>query len=262
MKKLLCIALATVILAGCGSSEKKDPTTKWSASKLYSEAKIALDEKNYTQAIEYFEKLEARYPYGQFALSSQLNIAYANYKDGEPAAAIAACDRFIKLHPTHPSVDYAYYLKGLASFNEDTSFLASISNQDMTERGPKAARESFEAFKKLVTLFPKSKYTPDAANRMRYLVNSLASSEVHVAKYYMTRQAYLAAANRAKFAIEQYPQAPAVEQALAIMVKAYDQLGLKDLSADSKRVLDKYYPNSKYLSDTEEKEDKPWWQLW
>lgn len=261
MKKLLYIALATALLAGCGSSEKKDPTTKWSANKLYSEAKFALEDKNYTQAIEYFEKLEARYPYGQYALSAQLNQAYANYKDDEPAAAIAACDRFIKLHPTHPNVDYAYYLKGLASFNEDTGFFASIANQDMTERDPKAARESFEAFKQLTTLFPKSKYTPDALGRMRYLVNSLASHEVGVAKYYMKRQAYVAAVGRAKYAIEQYPQAPAIEEALVVLTAAYDKLGMNELRDDSKRVLDRTFPNSKYLNGEIQK-DKPWWQIW
>lgn len=253
--------MVALLLAGCGSSEKNDPTLKWSANKLYAEAKSELEERNYSRSIEYFEKLEARYPYGQYALSAQLNVAYANYKDNEPAAAIAACDRFIKLHPTHPNVDYAYYLKGLASFNEDTGFFARFSNQDQTQRDPQAARDSFEAFQKLTTLFPNSKYTPDALGRMRYLVNALAANEVHVARYYMKRGAYVAAVNRAKYAIEHYQHAPATEEAMVIMVAGYEKLGMNDLRDDARRVLDKSFPNSKYLNGPQE-EDKPWWQIW
>lgn len=261
MKKVLSSVLVAVLVSACGSTEKADPTISWSAQKLYSEGKSELDDKNYTKAVELFEKLEARYPYGRFAQQSQLYAAYANYKDGEPEAAVAACDRFIKLHPTHPNVDYAYYLKGLANFTEDTSLFGQVANQDMTERDPKAARDSFEAFKQLVTLFPNSKYTPDAVGRMRYLVDALASHEVHVAEYYMKRSAYVAAANRAKYALEHYPQAPAVEEALVVMYGAYDKLGMTDLRDDAKRVLDKNYPNSKYLTGEVQK-DKPWWQLW
>ncbi len=162
MKRILALILL-VLVAGCGLfPETQDETKGWSAQKLYSEAKSEMGDGNYTKAIKYFETLEARYPYGRYAQQSQLEVAYAYFKDNEPISAIAACDRFIKLHPNHPNVDYAYYLKGLANFNEDLGLLGAIANQDLSERDPKAARDSFDAFKELVTRFPGSKYTPDA----------------------------------------------------------------------------------------------------
>jgi outer membrane protein assembly factor BamD len=215
----------------------------------------------YERAIKYYEKLEARYPYGRFAQQAQIEIAYAYYKDNEPSSAIAAADRFIKLHPNHPSVDYVYYLKGLANFNDDLGILGFISNQDMTERDPKAAREAFDAFRDLVQRFPKSKYAPDAVQRMNYLVNALAAHEVHVARYYMKRGAYVAAANRTQYALKSYPQAPANEEGLLIMVKAYDALGMKDLRNYAERVMLKNFPNSDYLKGGPRK-DVPWWQIW
>jgi outer membrane protein assembly factor BamD len=251
-----------VLLGACGIlGEQQDETKGWSAAKLYAEAKAELGNRNYTKAIQYYEKLEARYPYGRFAQQAQIEIAYAYYKDNEPASAIAAADRFIKLHPNHPSVDYVYYLKGLANFNDDLGILGFISNQDMTERDPKAARDAFDAFKELVQRFPNSKYTPDAVARMNYLVNALASHEVHVARYYMKRGAYVAAANRTQYALKTYPQAPANEEGLLIMVKAYDALGMKDLRDDAERVMLKNFPNSVYLKGGPRK-DVPWWQLW
>jgi outer membrane protein assembly factor BamD len=264
MRSLAAVAaLALALLAsGCsGLLTEVDETKDWSPNKLFSEAKNAIADGNFEKGIKYYEKLEARYPYGRYAQQAQLEVAYAYYKQQEPAAAIAACDRFIRLHPTHPSVDYAYYLKGLVNFNEDLGVLGYVADQDLTERDPKAARESFEAFKELVTRFPNSKYAPDATARMKYLVNALAAHEVHVARYYMKRGAFVAAANRAQFAVRTYPDAPANEEALFIMVKAYDALGLNDLRDDSERVMKKNFPNSEYykrgLNRTE-----PWWKLW
>src|SRR4029079_12570079 len=173
------------------------------------------------KAVKYLEKLEARYPYGRFAQQAQLDIAYAHWKAGERALAITAAERFIKLYPNHANVDYAYYLKGLVNFNEGGGLLSFLDNPDLSERDSKATRESFEAFKELSQRFPDSKYTADAQARMRYLVNSLAQYEVHVARYYMKRGAFVAAANRAQFAVRTYPQAPATEEAVFIMVKAY-----------------------------------------
>ncbi len=248
--------------AGCGLlPEVKDETVGWSANKLYAEAKEALNGGSYDKAVKYFEKLESRYPYGRYAQQAQIEIAYAYWKGQEPVSAIAACDRFIKLYPNHDHLDYVYYLKGLITFNEDLGLLGTVSRQDMTERDPKGARESFEAFKELVTRFPDSKYTPDAILRMKYLVNALATLEVHVARYYMRRGAYLAAANRAQYAVKNYAQAPATEEALFIMVKAYDQLGMNELRDDAERVMRKNYPNSEfYVRGLERKE--PWWKLW
>lgn len=252
-----------VLVAACGLLPDADDETKgWSAQKLYKEAKDSLNNGQYEEAIKYFQKLEARYPYGRFAQQAQLEIAYAYYKDSEPAQAIAAADRFIKLHPNHPNVDYAYYLRGLANFNDDLGILGYVSGQDITERDPKAARDAFEAFKDLATRFPQSHYAQDAVARMNYLVNALAAHEIHVARYYMKRSAYVAAANRAQFALKTYPQAPANEEGLVILVRAYDALGMNDLRDDAERVLKRNFPNSPYLKGDPRKSGTPWWQIW
>lgn len=217
---------------------------------------------NYTKAVEYLEKLEARYPYGRYAQQAQIEIAYAYYKDGERASAIAAADRFIKLYPNHPNVDYAYYLKGLVNFNENRGFLSALTSPDMTDRDPKASREAFFAFKEVVTRFPESKYAKDATERMRYLVNALAAYEVHVARYYIKRGAYVAAANRAQFAVKNYPQAPTTEEAVYILVLAYDELGMTTLRDDAKRIMTTNFPNSKYLQPGGYKPSAPWWRIW
>jgi outer membrane protein assembly factor BamD len=263
MRSLASLALLLALfVGGCGLlPEQIDETAGWSANKLYSEAKDALADGAFDKAIKLFEKLESRYPYGRFAQQAQLDIAYAYYKQQEPASAIAACDRFIRLHPNHPNVDYAYYLKGLVNFNEDLGLLGRVSAQDLTERDPKAARESFDALKELVTRFPESRYTPDATARMNYLVNALAAHEVHVADYYMRRGAYVAAANRAQTALKTYPDAPSNEEALFILVKAYDALGMNDLRDDAERVMRKNFPKSGYFERGLNKTE-PWWKLW
>jgi outer membrane protein assembly factor BamD len=265
MKRSLAIIVTLLLawsLGACGWFKDVDETKDWSASKLYSEAKQNLSDRNYDQAVKYYQKLEARYPYGRYAQQAQIEIAYAHYKQGEPALAVAAADRFIKLHPNHPNVDYVYYLKGLANFNEDLGILGLVSNQDMTERDPKAAAEAFDAFKELVNRFPDSKYTPDALARMKYLVNALAAHEVHVARYYLKRGAYVASVNRAQNALKTYPPAPANEEGLVILVKAYDALGMTDLRDDAERVMLKTFPNSPYLKGRGPKRDTAWWQIW
>ena len=256
---LLAVALT---LGGCGLlPEVKDETSGWSAQKLYAEAKDNLNEGNYERAVKLFETLESRYPFGRYAQQAQLEVAYAYYKDNEPISAIAACDRFIKLHPNHPNVDYAYYLKGLANFNDDLGMLGNLIEQDMSERDPQAARDAFISFKELVTRFPDSKYAEDSRARMNYLLNALASNEVHVAKYYMKRQAWVAAANRAREVLKNYPDAPALEEALAIMVVAYDKLQLTNLRDDTLRVMNLNFPNSKYAKGVDLK-GRPWYSIW
>jgi outer membrane protein assembly factor BamD len=256
-----------LLLSACGllSKDVKD-SKNWSASKYYSEAKSELNEGNYGGAIKLFEALEARYPYGRFAQQAQLEVAYAYYKDGEQATAIAAADRFIKLHPNHTNVDYAYYLKGLSNFNDDLGLMGIVSekilNQDMSERDPKASRESFENFKELVSRYPKSKYTPDAVQRMKHLVNVVALNEVQVARYYMKRGGYVAAANRAQYALKEYPQTPATEEALFIMMKAYDALGMTDLRDDAHRVMKINFPDSRFFADSTGESGEPWWRFW
>ena len=238
-----------------------DETAGWSAQRLYGEAKDAMASRNYATAIKYLEKLEARYPYGRFAQQAQLEVAYAYWKENDRASAVAAADRFIKLYPDHPNVEFAYYLKGLINFNENTGLFTRFADTDLSDRDPKATREAFDAFRELVTRFPKSKYADDGAARMRYLLNSLAQHEVHVARYYMKRGAFVAAANRAQFALKSYPQAPAIEEAVFIMVKAYDALGMDDLRNDADRVMRKNFPESKYLTGKATR-NVPWWKLW
>ena len=255
--------LLGALAAACGMlPDAVDETKGWSAEKLYAEAKDNLNSRNYEQAIKYYEKLEARFPYGRYAQQAQIEIGYAYYKDNEPAQAVTAAERFIKLHPNHPNVDYAYYLKGLANFNEDLGWTGYLSGQDLTERDPKAARDAFEAFKSLVTSFPESRYAPDSLARMNYLVNALASHEIHVARYYMKRGAYVAAANRVQYALKTYPRAPANEEGLVIMVAAYDALGLKDLRDDAERVMRQNFPDSKYLKGDPARSDTSWWRIW
>ena len=258
---LAALAAALLVAACAGSTE--DETAGWSADKLYTEAKDAMASSNWQTAIKYFEKLEARYPYGRYARQAQLEIAYAHWKDTERASAIAAVNRFIKLYPNDPSVDYAYYLKGMINFNENVGLFSGFTSVDMSERDPKAALDAFDAFKELVTRFPESKYAYDSAARMRYLLNALASNEVHVARYYMKRGAYVAAVNRAQYAVQKFPQAPAIEEALAIMVSAYGKLGMETLRADADRILRKNFPNSVFHEHPAGvPPEVPWWRLW
>jgi outer membrane protein assembly factor BamD len=258
------MVLVALLLGGCSyfnfNTKDVDETANWSAQRLYQEAKESLNDGNYQRAVRYFERLEARYPFGRFAQQAQIEIAYAYYREGESASAVAACDRFIKMHPNHPNVDYAYYLKGVVNFVEDQNAFTKISNQNPAERDPRAMRESFLAFKELVERFPDSKYTPDAIARMNWLVNALASHEIFVARYYMRRTAYVAAANRAQYVLENYPGAPATEDALYIMTLAYDRMGLTQLRDDTQRVMAKNFPNSSLVKDGFKR--APWWQPW
>jgi outer membrane protein assembly factor BamD len=261
-RSVIAVVALLVALAGCGGKDLADETAGWSAQRLYGEAKDAMAGKEYAKAVKYFEKLEARYPYGRYAQQAQLEVGYALWKDQERASAIAAVDRFIKLYPNHVNVDYAWYLKGLINFNELSGVLTWLTTPDMSDRDPKATREAFLAFKEVVTRFPRSRYAEDAHARMRYLVNALCANEIHVAKYYMKRGAYLAAANRAQYAIQNYPQAPAVEEAMVVLVAAYDALGMTELRDSADRVMLKNFPDSPWRKPGGKKKDIPWWRLW
>jgi outer membrane protein assembly factor BamD len=238
----LVLLLNGALLAGCGlNQDKPDPTKDWSPQRIYSEAKAEIASGNNEKGIKLLET------YGRFAQQAQLDEAYAYYKADEIPQALAAADRFIKLHPNHANVDYAFYLKGLCNFRDDLGPLGIFSTDDLAERDPKAAKDSFDTFRELVTRYPESRYAPDSVKRMNYLVNALATHEVKVADYYFRRGAYVAAANRAQEALSTYPQAPAIEQALSIMVKSYEAMGLKDLAADAGKVLQKNFPQSKFF---------------
>lgn len=248
-----CI-LISLGLSGCSTSpDDQDETKNWSAEKLHREGNSALEATDYEEAIEMFETLEARYPFGKFAEQAQLNTAYAYYKFEEPDSAISAADRFIKLHPRHSDVDYAYYIRGLASASKKDNALDSILPQDSSLRDPASTQKAYDYFAKLVEKFPNSRYAPDASKRMGHLRNSVATHEIHVANYYVDRGACVAAVNRAKHVVENFPQTPASRQALIILVDCYTKLGMTTLAKDAQRVQQlNPIPNS---SSTEQKPD-------
>ena len=249
------------LLAGCSSLKDEDKTAAWSPNQLYAEARDELNGGAYDKAIPLLEKLEGRAAGTPLAQQAQLDRAYAHYKAGEQAQALATLDRFIKLHPASPALDYALYLKGIVNFNDNLGMFAFLSRQDLSERDQKAAKESFEAFRELSTRFPESKYTPDAKARMTYIVNSLAQYEVHVARFYYSRGAYVAAINRAQNALADYRDVPALEEALAILMRSYEALGMTQLRDDTRRVLEQNYPSSAYLGKGTPGQ-KSWWRLW
>jgi outer membrane protein assembly factor BamD len=262
MSKIYRTAIALLIVSGViGCSwlpEVKEETTGWSAEKLYSEAHGAMVSGNYTRAVKLFDTLEGRFPYGRYAQQAILEGAYTNFRQGETAPALAACDRFIRTYPNHQNADYAYYLKGLINFREDQGIFGYISEQDLSERDPKMTKESFGAFREIATRFPESRYAADSLERMRYLTNALAGYEVHVARYYYNRGAYIAAANRAQATLTNYPKTPANEDALIVLVRSYDKLQMPQLRDDAQRILSETFPDGKNAKFRA----KPWWQFW
>lgn len=249
------------LLSAC-SSTVKDPTANWSPNKIYTEARDEANSGAYDKAVPLFEKLEGRAAGTPLAQQAQLEKAYAQFKSGEQAQALATLDRFMKLHPASPAIDYALYLKGLVNFNENLGLFSFLYKQDLSERDQKAAKESFESFKELVNRFPESKYSADARLRMNYIVNSLAQYEVHVARYYYTRGAYISAINRAQTAIADYRDVPVLEEALFILYKSYDALNMTQLRDDTKRVMERSFPQSEYLSKGFKSVDGPWYKFW
>ncbi|MEC5400002.1 outer membrane protein assembly factor BamD [Uliginosibacterium sp. H1] len=249
MNKLTRASLPVVIAAcisACSSTPKVNESSN--PAELYTAAKEELVSGNYSGAVEAYERLEARFPYGRYAQQAQLEVAYAYYQQRELGSAIAACDRFIKLNPNHPSVDYAYYLKGLSLENADRGWMSWLSREDMSERDPKATQEAFESFREVVTRYPSSRYAPDARKRMETAVAGLANHGLVVARYYLNRRAPLAAANRAQALIKTYPGSASTEEALGIMITAYGELGLQSLQDDARRVLKLNYPNSRFMN--------------
>ncbi|MFK5947985.1 MAG: outer membrane protein assembly factor BamD [Methylococcales bacterium] len=242
---LIFLTLA-VTLQGCetlNSNAKPDEYADWDAKSLYDKAKTAMDAGNYQKAIKMYETLESRYPFGDYAAQTQLNIAYAYYKNDDPETAIAATERFIKVHPRNPSVDYAYYLRGLINYNRSIGFLERFLPTDSSQRNPSNVKEAYDNFALLIRRFPNSKYAPDAKQRMLALRNNLAMYEVHVARFYLKRKAYIAAANRGSYVVKEYQRTPAVPYALKVMEQAYSKLGMHVLAADAKRVYEENYPD-------------------
>jgi outer membrane protein assembly factor BamD len=257
----LGLAALAFWLAGC-SGEAPDLTIGWGPDRLYAEAKDEMAGGRWPAAIKALERLESRYPFGRYAQQAQIDIAYSYYREGDRAMAMAATDRFLKNYPDHPALDYVYYLRGLINFNDGTSLLGFLGAQDLAERDLLAARSSFDAFKEVVTRFPESKYAADAEARMKYLVNAMASGEVAIARFYFRRGAYVAAANRAQGAIRLYSQAPAIEEALYILMMSYERLGLTDLRNDTERVLKLNFPGSQMVATGGRGVEKSWWKFW
>ena len=247
--KFLFLGLLIVLPACSWLKESKDETANWSASQFYDQAKEALNEGSYQDAIGYYEKLQARYPFGRYAQQSQLELIYAYYKDDQPDSAIAAADRFIRTNPRHPHVDYAYYMKGRVNFSRGATIINRVLPNDPAKTDTESVMQSYNDFEELVQKYPNSKYAQDARQRIVYLHNNLAAYEINVADYYMRRKAYVAAVNRAKYVLENYARTPSVIDALAIMTQAYRELGLEDLAADSLRVLQLNYPDAPQLQN-------------
>ena len=265
MKRSVTAVLAcalVIALSGCGWLDRKtDQKRDWQAADYYRAAKEELDSGNWQAAVKVYGELESKFPYGRFAQQAQLDSAYAYYKEGETAQAVSALDRFMKSYPNHRNLDYALYLKALANFKEDLGPLASaFGGQDLADRDPKAARESFEMFKELVTRYPDSRYAEDSRARMDHLVDALARHELNVARYYVRRGAWLSAANRAQAILVRFPDTPARREALEIMVESYDRMGMADLRDDAKRVLAKNYPADPLAQAGRHRQ--PWWKLW
>jgi len=244
MRWLRVLPLLIVLFAlGCASSPD-DEFANMSAQELYDKAKSALTAGDYETAINTFEQLEARYPFGKFAQQAQLEIAYAYYKFDEPDSCIATADRFIRNNPGNPYIDYAYYLKGLANYKRGANFVDRLSGKEPADNDTRALRDAFNDFTLLVKKFPDSRYAEDAKQRIVFLHNNLARYEINVANYYIQRGAWVAAANRAKYVIENYQRTPAAQDALQILVRAYTQMGMNGMADDARRVLDLNTPST------------------
>jgi outer membrane protein assembly factor BamD len=252
----LCIAL--LALGGC--AHKNRQLQQSSPEVLYKKAKKSLNSYDYGSAIKIYEQLTARFPFTDQARQARLDLIYAYYRAGEKESATDAADTFIRENPTHPRVDYAYYIKGLVDFERAPNPIEKLFRVDLTQRPPSTARKSFAAFRTVVEQYPKSEYADDSQKRMIYLRNRLANYEVHVARYYMKRGAYVAAVQRAKGCIEQYDGAPAVHDAVAIMVEGYERLNLQPLAEKAKEVYHANYTGE--VRDARAEIRKHWWQFW
>jgi len=242
--RIIILILLYLSLSGCALFNRNnvDPARGWTVDRLYTEAKRSRESGNYNRAVELYEFLETRFPFGVYGQQSLLDLAYVYYKTDKHDQSLSASDRFISLYPQHTHVDYAYYLKGLVNFHRHRSITDRIFPTDYAERDVSSANAAFQNFSELVWRFPDSIYTEDASQRMVYLRNMLSEHEVNVASYYLRRAAYVAAAGRAKYVIENYDGTPSVPDALVIMAKAYKLLGLDDLSNDALRVLELNHP--------------------
>ncbi|MBA4341027.1 MAG: outer membrane protein assembly factor BamD [Methylibium sp.] len=250
------------LLAACSSTPPEDPNSQAALEKLYEDAKADIVSGSFDRAIKTLERIEGRAAGTLMGQQAMLEMAWAQYRSGERVQAVATLDRFLKLNPSSAAVDYAYYMKGIANFNEDLGLFGRIARQDISERDQQASRDAMLAFRQVVEQFPNSKYAEDSRIRIDYITNTLAAYEVHVARYYFRRGAYVAAANRAQQAVKEFQRAPAAEEALYLMVQSYERLGLKPLRDDAERVLRQNFPESGYLISGFKSAERPWWKVW
>ncbi|HBO14145.1 MAG TPA: outer membrane protein assembly factor BamD [Halieaceae bacterium] len=242
MRRVAALCLAVLLVACSGNDDMPDIAADSGEQQIYDQAQRYLNNRNYDLAVRSLQALESRYPFGKYAEQAQLEIIYAHYGAYEYEAAVEAADRFIRLHPQHPNVDYAYYLKGLAAVNSERDFLSRFIPMDETKRDVSRAKEAFAEFAQLLSRYPDSPYAADAKARMVYLRNLLARHEINVANYYIRRGAYLAAANRGRYVVENFQRTPAVPDGLAVMAQGYIYLGMDDLAREAIEVLRTNYP--------------------
>jgi len=259
---VVAILGCALVFTACSSTPKEDPNSTAAVERLYADAKDDMSSGSYDKAIKTLERVEGRAAGTLLGQQATLDLAYAQYRTAERAAALTTLNRFIKLHPSSPALDYAFYLRGLVNFNDNLGILGALAQQDLSERDQQASRDAYQSFRQLVTQFPQSRYADDARGRMDYIVNALADYELHVARYYFRRGAFLAAANRAQQAVLEYPQAPANEEALYIMMTSYERLGLEPLRADTQRVLAQNFPRSRFSGEGMRQAQRAWWRLW
>ena len=243
MRRTLII-LTALLVAACGPTKEIDPTADWTVEQFYTEARKELARKNYLTAIEYYETLESRFPFGNYATQAQIDVAYAYFKFNEPDSAITALDRFIKLHPRHPSVDYAYYLKGVVNFERGGTILDVLSERDLSAFDKNLLLTAYNDFKQLLQRFPGSRYAADAKKRMIFLRDELARADFRTASFYAEREAWVAVANRTRFILHNYQGSSVMLPALRLQLEAYQKLGMDDLARDTQRIIELNFPRS------------------
>ncbi|MBK8068642.1 MAG: outer membrane protein assembly factor BamD [Rhodanobacteraceae bacterium] len=260
--RAVSIAILVLMLAACGERREAETETL-PVDQLYSEAKSSLDAGNFERAIRYYKRLTSRFPFGDYSEQAQLDLAFAQYKRSDYDEAVSTVNRFVKTYPAHPKIDYAYYLRGLVNFDRNRSYIDRLLPSQAGNRDLEAARQSFNDFSELLRRYPQSSYAADARQRMVFLRNDIANSELTVARYYFRRGAYVGAANRAKYIVENYQQAAQIPDALALMVQSYEALGQKDLADDARRVLEANAPGHPYLTGVGNAGKTSWWsKLW
>ena len=264
ISSVLTSLLLSLIISGCaifGEPTEYDETLGRTDAEIIIAAEVFSANKDWQRAIDYLEKAEKRFPNSKLAPQIKLNLAYAYksfYRDEE---SLAMLNKFIRTYPNHPSLDYAYYLKGVVMF-VDRGIVDELTLQDISDRDVSRLEASFQSLRQMVKIFPESEYAEDAANRMTYLMNKIAERELHVARYYMRREVYIGALNRAKYVLANYPQSVHQEEALVITVSAYNKLGITDLAADTKRVLILNFPDTVFSKQKQITDESAWWKFW